>query len=340
MEPQEKKCKSCIYADQDQIDRRKFISRTVTGTAGLTFLTFSGLLNSAFALENVSSISSSGNGSGQTSSMLKSKNDTKKLFMKKGTCSTTFFYFLNLEYGHLKEDEEYAASCLAGGIAEHGHQCGMLWGSAMATGAEAYRRFSDRDQAMAMTISSTQIIMDSFVKKTDTVYCEEYTNIDFTKKLSKLKMIFFSAGDCFRLAEKFRPKAIAASRKGLSQEMPEVNKPVLSCASEVAKKKGANDEEAMMVAGFAGGYGLSGHTCGALAAALWMKALAWRKENPNKNYYPAKKADPAFKVFKEQTGSVYACKDICGRQFNSIDEHSEYISNGGCSKLINVLAKI
>lgn len=339
MDPQENKCKSCIYSEQNQIDRRKFISKTITGTAGLTFLTFSGLLESAFALDQPSANDTSINAI-EKDGILKSKDDTKKIFLKKGACSTTFFYFLNLEYGHLKEDEEYAASCLAGGIAERGHQCGMLWGSAMATGAEAYRRFENRDQAMAMTISTTQIIMESFVKKTDTVYCGEFTNVDFTKKLSKLKMIFFSAGDCFRLAEKFRPKAIAASKTGLSQEMPVITIPVRSCASEVARKMGASDEEAMMVAGFAGGYGLSGHTCGALAAAIWMKALEWRRENPNKNYYPGKKADLIFQTFKEQTGSEYACKNICGRRFNSIDEHSDFIKNGGCSKLMNVLANV
>ena len=39
----------------------------------------------------------------------------------------------------------------------------------------------------------------------------------------------------------------------------------ISCASEVAAKMGASDEEMVMVAGFAGGLGLSGNACGALA---------------------------------------------------------------------------
>ncbi len=44
------------------------------------------------------------------------KRDTKKVFRKLGTCSRTFFYILNREFGYLKETEEYAADPLAGGI--------------------------------------------------------------------------------------------------------------------------------------------------------------------------------------------------------------------------------
>jgi len=54
------------------------------------------------------------------------KNDTKKLFLKKGTCSQTFFHILNREFGHIKETEERATDPLAGGIMQLGYQCGML----------------------------------------------------------------------------------------------------------------------------------------------------------------------------------------------------------------------
>ena len=53
-------------------------------------------------------------------------NDTKKLFRKLGSCSRTYFYILNREFGHTKEIEERAADPLAGGLMQTGHQCGML----------------------------------------------------------------------------------------------------------------------------------------------------------------------------------------------------------------------
>jgi hypothetical protein len=41
---------------------------------------------------------------------------------------------------------------------------------------------------------------------------------------------------------------------------------------------GASDEEMVLVAGFAGGMGLSDNACGALGAAIWMNTLAWNRE--------------------------------------------------------------
>jgi hypothetical protein len=55
---------------------------------------------------------------------------TKRTFLKKGTCSQTLFYILNREFGYLKKTEERASDSLASLMAT-GHQCGMLWGSAL-----------------------------------------------------------------------------------------------------------------------------------------------------------------------------------------------------------------
>ncbi|UCH15140.1 MAG: hypothetical protein JSV22_04030, partial [Bacteroidales bacterium] len=85
--------------------------------------------------------------------------DTKKIFAKCGTCSQTFFCILNREFGHPKKTEELASDPLAGGIMSKQYQCGMLWGSALAAGAESYRRFSDHNQAINRAIISTQNIV-------------------------------------------------------------------------------------------------------------------------------------------------------------------------------------
>ncbi len=46
---------------------------------------------------------------------------------------------------------------------------------------------------------------------------------------------------------------------------------------------GATEEESIMVAGFAGGIGLSGHACGALGAVVWYKMLDLNKKNTGKS---------------------------------------------------------
>ena len=86
----------------------------------------------------------------------------KKAFRKLGSCSRTLFYLLNREFENPKETEERAADPLAGGILQKGHQCGMLWGTSLAVGAEAYRRFEDLDEAIGVAIIATRRIMNSF----------------------------------------------------------------------------------------------------------------------------------------------------------------------------------
>ena len=52
----------------------------------------------------------------------------------------------------------------------------------------------------------------------------------------------------------------------------------MSCASEVVKKMGTSNEEIVMVAGFAGGLGLSGSACGVLSAVISIKTLRQGQE--------------------------------------------------------------
>ena len=112
----------------------------------------------------------------------KIKRDTKKVFLKKGPCSSAFFYILNREFGYLKETEERAADPLCGGILQQGYQCGMLWGSTLAVGAESFRRNDDRSEAIGIAIKATQHIMESFSNRAKCVDCRDITNCDFSKK--------------------------------------------------------------------------------------------------------------------------------------------------------------
>jgi len=102
---------------------------------------------------------------------------------------------------------------------------------------------------------------------------------------------------------------------------------------------GAREEHMLMVAGFAGGLGLSGNACGALSAAIWLNTLQWDKTHTKKSNYPNPMADKTLNAFFSETDYEFKCSDICGANFNSIEEHSEFIKNGGCEKLINVLAQ-
>jgi len=96
----------------------------------------------------------------------------------------------------------------------------------------------------------------------------------------------------------------------------------------------------VMVAGLAGGIGLSGQACGALGAAIWLSSLDWCKKHPGKSGYSNSKSKEILKAFKDTSGSEFLCHKICGQYFKTIKEHTEFVENGGCKKLINVLSRL
>ncbi len=270
-------------------------------------------------------------------------NDAKKVFKELGTCSRTFFHLLNREFENNKKTEERAADPLAGGIMQKGKQCGMLWGATLAVGVEAYKRSKDHDEAIGLAVKASQHLVESFTKRSNTVNCRDITgcNLDsfygMTKFMLKTTLKGMDNSTCFNLAEKWAPEAIEAAKKGLAHDLKNLPKQAISCASEVAKKMGASDEEMVTVAGFAGGLGLSGNACGALSAAIWMQSLVWSKENPGKSAYKNKNAKKTLKIFMEETNEEMNCHKICGKHFKTIEEHTVFIKNGGCEKLITAL---
>jgi hypothetical protein len=264
----------------------------------------------------------------------------KRTFIRKGTCSRTFFHLLNKEFGHPKEDEEKALDPLAGGILQQGYQCGMLWGASMAAGAEAYRRADNSGQATTMAIHATQIILKSFVNRTASADCEDITNTDFSDKRSARNyMLSGRFVNCFLLAGKWAPEALIAVEEGLETNPDEPLEQSVSCASEVVRRMGGGEEEVTMVAGFAGGLGLSGNACGALAAAIWKSSFeAIRKENRKPTFSDTASLKIVDK-FNETTDFKMECREICGKRFKTGGEHTEFIRSGGCEKLLKVLSQ-
>jgi hypothetical protein len=319
-------------AIKGKIDRRKFIKMSALGAVAA---------GSAAIIMNSGKLFTAANSGVNGSEMILA--DTKKIFWKCGTCSQTFHYILNREFGYPKEAEGFALDPLAGGLML-GHQCGMLWGSSLAVGAESFRRYSDHNQATAQAITATQYLMESFSKRTKSVKCRDIVGFDFTDKVNEMKFILnslpggFTNMVCMNLAEKWAPEAIQSAREGLSYEQTDIPELPLSCASEVAKKMGASDEEKIMVAGFAGGMGLSGNACGALGAAIWMNSLAWCKKHPGKSGYSNPNTKEILKAFNNETGSEFLCQKISGQCFKTLRDHTEFVKNGGCDKLINLLA--
>ncbi|MBU1230650.1 MAG: C-GCAxxG-C-C family protein [Proteobacteria bacterium] len=262
-------------------------------------------------------------------------------FLNGRACSDTLFHVLNRAYGQPQIDEERAAMPLAGGIIQHGYQCGMLWGATLAAGAQAYRRFGKGPQAEARSIIAGQRLVESFHGLNNNTNCLEITGIDNSSSTIQMFTYFLIKGGtigCFRMAAKYAPAAFREINCAMSEEHAEAPAAPASCSALLAQKMGVSDMHAVMAAGLAGGIGLSGGACGALGAALWITGLNILKQGARKLDYKSPSTFDIIDRFLKNGGYEFECSKIVGRRFESIEDHAEHVRSGGCANLLDALA--
>lgn len=269
-------------------------------------------------------------------------NDTKKIFLNQGPCSTAFFYILNREFGNVNTNYEKAAAPLCGGVMQKGFQCGMLWGSSLAASKEIYKKYGNTGWSMQLAINTTKELMNSFTQCNGSVDCREVTQTDFAKKFQFVKFIFVSflykifKKSCFNIADKWAPFAVETAVKNVNSEISKVAEPYYNCAYNAVINIGGTEEEAFCVSGFAGGMGLSGNACGVLSAALWYNTNKYILET-GKGEYPNPAATETYAKFLQITNNEMLCSKICSQKFNTLKEHSDFIKTGGCKNIIEGL---
>lgn len=277
---------------------------------------------------------------------------TMRTFLKVGTCSEALCNVLDRAYDHPLAPEEHAVMPLAGGIMQHGYQCGQIWGAALAAGAQAYHLLGPGPQAEAAAVLAAQRLVDSFRARNKEIDCLELTEVDWHNSKQMLKY-FLKGGTirCLAMSARFSKAAFGEINTALYETpLPAVDRPV-SCAAMMAQMAGASDLHIAMVAGLAGGIGLSGGACGALGAAIWMIGLNRATAGADGDEKAAKNGDfmsefhdpkavAAIDAFLKTSGFEFECARITGCKFKDLDEHAAYLRAGGCSKIIEGLATL
>jgi hypothetical protein len=234
--------------------------------------------------------------------------------------------------------EEKAAGPLAGGIANMGYQCGMLWGAALAAGAQAYRLIGAGLEAETAAIKTTQRLVESFRARTNEINCMEITDLDMQKGTGALKFILKGGPiGCFRLAAGYAPEVRSGINAVFADDHFEAPSPPVSCAAVLAQKMGASDMHTVMAAGFAGGIGLSGGACGVLGAAIWITSMNQPVEMEGFSYAHTWIGEMVEK-FLESSDYEFECSEVVGRRFKNVNDHAAYLHAGGCSQIIEALA--
>jgi hypothetical protein len=245
-------------------------------------------------------------------------------------------------FGHPMKVEEKATMPLAGGIANMGYQCGMLWGAALAAGAQAYRLFGPGPQAETQAILAAQRLLEAFrARAKNEMNCLEISHLNMQGKTELLAVLkFFAKGGpigCLSLTARYAPDVRSQIDAVLSKDHYASPTSPVSCATLLAKKVGASEMHAVMAAGFAGGIGLSGGACGALGAAIWLIGLSRPVEIEGISYSGTWVNDMIEKFLKI-TDYEFGCSKIVGRQFENVSQHTDHLCNGGCSEIIEALA--
>jgi len=248
---------------------------------------------------------------------------------------------LNGAFDHPLKSEENAAMPLAGGIVQHGYQCGMIWGAALAAGARSYQLLGPGPQAETMAVAVAGRLVETFRSCTGEINCLEITEIDNSSSVLKMIYVFLIKGKtigCIRLTSKYAKAAFSELNAALPEKDIEAPPPPVSCAAILARKMGVSDKHAVMAAGLAGGIGLCGGACGALGAAIWIEGMKSLEEGAGKIDYKSPRALAVIERFLKNTDFEFECSEIVGRKFGSVADHADYLRGGGCSDLIEVLA--
>lgn len=234
---------------------------------------------------------------------------------------------------------------LAGGIMGNGYQCGMLWGAALAAGAQAYRLFGPGPQAETAAIMTTQRLVDSFRARNRYINCFDITEINMRSSaqrriLTQTLKFFLKGGPivCFSMSASYARVAFNEINSLSSEKNMEAPTGPISCSAMLAQRMGVSSMQAVMAAGLAGGIGLSGGACGALGAAIWITGMNRGEEEVETNALLPAWGDGVIERFLETTDYEFECSKITGRKFASVEEHAGYVRQGGCSKIIEALA--
>lgn len=229
---------------------------------------------------------------------------------------------------------------LAGGIMGNGYQCGMLWGGALAAGAQAYRLYGAGARAEVEALLAAQSLVSAFQARAKDINCAEIIELEWKKSSGGQVVKFLARGGpigCFRLAADYAQIAFDTINNTLGDEHTNMPAQPVSCTAQLAQKMGVSEMHAVMAAGLAGGIGLSGGACGVLGAAIWLRGINTLK-NGDKLSFDLNASSEELERFLASADYEFECASIVGRKFADVADHAAYVREGGCAKIIEALA--
>ncbi len=281
------------------------------------------------------------------------RNSTVYWFFRSISCSETTFTILNKAAGIGEQTIEQAAHTLAGGLWRHGHACGMTWGAALAAGLRARQKFSDESVAQGAALEASIKIMHAFGQNYNTVDCKTLIGCDLNRLTGRLAYIFSTEPlGCAKRMVDWTVQADDLINNSLAEYQHTCT--WTNCAVQTMNKccgsLGLDKNNAALVSGFAGGLGLSGNACAALAVGIFALGLKYytEKTGPRDGFLTTTAQEiglsPEFTqgpsrlidAFIGKYGTCL-CSDITGQVFSDKQDLAKYLDAGGCTELIDAI---
>ena len=77
-----------------------------------------------------------------------------------------------------------------------------------------------------------------------------------------------------------------------------------------------------------------------MGTAIWLLTLKEAEDGKVKLDFNTPRVLELIEKFLQVTDYEFECSAIVGKKFEDVNKHSEYLKNGGCSEVINVLASV
>jgi len=254
--------------------------------------------------------------------------------------------------------EEQGAHALSGGLLHRGHACGMLWGAALSAGARARELYEDVSNAAGAALLASSRLVHRFSSLIGPPDCRDLIGEDLTTVSGQARYVLSGKAKlCAQRAVQWAPAAHETIDSAFSEFEQEAAAHVKNCAVAVFEKlagmPGLYKEDAALVAGFAGGLGLSGNACGALAAGMSALGLShYRVRGGGRDSRVRGMlhemgmvkgfARPSYKLLHNFTRRFTGvlCPEISGRRFGSMEDHARFISEGGCKETVEAVCSL
>jgi hypothetical protein len=284
-----------------------------------------------------------------------SRDLAKYWFLRCVACSEASMTTQMCGFGFEEQVYEQAIHAFSGGFMHRGHACGLLTGVVLAAGFVAQQRFKDDKSKSGAILHTAVELAREFPEYSGFLNCREITEKDLTKLGGRLSYYREGLGKmCGRLHLKWAPRAQELIEKSLMDYKPK--SPCANCAVRTMQELGASTRletwEPTLMAGFAGGIGLSGNVCAALASGVYSMTTNYQisrrkkkrdsqfrgsvEELTGKNYRGT--LTNFWLKFTEHFGSVL-CIDIIDRHFENVEDHASFVDQGGCENVINFVSK-